>query len=605
MNRILTGAFFSSVLFSTCVILGMAKCAYKEPGNSFQSAPMMPLCPVYTPKDPLKRYRVVLDGFEAQRENKFQENINLAQKLLSETADCLDYSKERLKNLFKALEELHFDLTNYVKCWRGNQINSARIITVAQEFQKYYAKRDEIGALTDLIKKTQNNIEQELKKRQLAAATGCEAGFTFTQGSSDLKKVQENILFFQKKIASMASEDQEKFYELKKELSKLNGDELNHEALIKLDKTIVAEDLMLFHYLLQFVTQIDIPIRDQKTALHIAAEVGNFHMILALVQKKANIHALDSAGNIPLDYAYNPWYGKDNFEAFAMLLYLHNQDKSAVEYKYEIVDILKHALSFRPNYEALIVNYGLTARKCCQRKACGDDINSRDGQYETALHQAVRRHDKVAVKRLLMNGADPTLKNKQGLNAVQLAAELPALYDIVPLFVDAALPARIVNKRFDDTLKHISLSIENHLSKIQAFKRETWNVLVSSQGIGLRAGAIIECCLGGYTLFKITQSARKFGFSQAIGQNWGKMILSLFSGCLGYVGVTLLTNSILEKKKGLPSMLKKITDERSSINCRVTYMKESLDPLPTDSHDQLDQKCRIYDLLKIMKASAP
>lgn len=805
MNRIRIYAFCCSLLFSTCTILSMyqyvvhQQVKYKEQVDPCEDPSIMR----YYASERAPRFSteypwMILGGFDEQHEQNYQLTKHSVIELLNKYTACLEYSNEYLKRLVNEFNKVCAFFDNYLS-GLGEDVS-----VCSNTWQEYNDRYNEVSYLRGEIVDKIKRIEQEINRRALAKDTGCRYGLKFTQDSEDLQKVKDNIHFFQGEVDRRVVEKKEGGFERKKEFLIVNIDNINKidaNGLTALAGTIFREDLLSFHLLLKLGEYVGVIMRDKKTALHVAAEVGNFHMILALAQNNANIHAQDYAGKIPLDYAYE----KGNFEAFAMLLYLHKLDPLAGNYTNEIVKIFEDALkNRRNNFATLMLNFGLNSDDLnansflhkaiefndsamvteilnhgadvnamqlgdgvltplrvaclkgnlaivrlllehhanpdfeypdgktlielaiedknvpliktllsysklipsigirdsilvqaiysddleltkdmldfgvsldinnifnlmlkmpefyqgwhCPKKeifrliasykgysashlklknywqvltrnvpyicdiktmlnqakngyfgsidsymACGVDINCRDEQYETVLHHAVRHHNKDAIKKLLMNGADPTIKNKHGLNAVQLANDLPALYDIVPLFIDAALPARIVNQKFDDKLENISSMITNHLQKTQEFKDETASVCRSSRCFGLLVGATIECYLGAYTLFKVAQSARRLGVSDALNQNLGKVLLTACAGCLGYVGGKRLAKRILEGKKEMSCQINKLKNERSLINYQVTNIKDFLESSSTDTPDRANKKYEIRNLLVAMK----
>lgn len=131
---------------------------------------------------------------------------------------------------------------------------------------------------------------------------------------------------------------------------------------------------------------------ENYTALHIAAYTGNYRLVELIISKGAQIdtRVTDTGGATPLMIAV---------EQFGFV-----QDEAYYEGRKRVLKALVDA---------------------------GADINAKDNwvNEESSIFMAVKDMDLEMVKILCMLGADLTLKNKKGHNALDLAIILEA-YDI-------------------------------------------------------------------------------------------------------------------------------------------------------------------------------
>ena len=148
------------------------------------------------------------------------------------------------------------------------------------------------------------------------------------------------------------------------------------------------------------------------TPLHYAAFRGNIKVIKLLIQNNANIQALTynglnmlhkgAQGNSPNSIIYfNKKYKMD-------LTSTNNEQLNALHFA---------AISGMDNSVIFLLNMGLNP-------------NLQDIHGNTALHYAVKYNQIRIIKKLLQNGADKNILNKNKISPVMLARESPELSEI-------------------------------------------------------------------------------------------------------------------------------------------------------------------------------
>ena len=213
--------------------------------------------------------------------------------------------------------------------------------------------------------------------------------------------------------------------------------------------------------------------------------------------------------------------------------------------------------------------------------AKGFDINTRDENYETVLHHAVRSRNKTVVQKLLCLGADPTAASKDCRNAVQLAADLGFL-DVLGIFTHAAMPMSTAAPKFLNVLKNITEKIEKHVTKIKDFKNKKTQSTTLAKCIGILAGAIVGCSLGAYTLLKGYRTYKSSGLRQAFKAHWLKGLGSIAAGGLAYFAASKLTWAF--KRKPLLSLKQKLDSEKDLIAQSLAKLRGSIDQVSQKKH---------------------
>ena len=136
-------------------------------------------------------------------------------------------------------------------------------------------------------------------------------------------------------------------------------------------------------------------------------KLGDVSMLEILLQRtKMDISAVDKEGFNLLYYATIG----NNIDTFD---YLYEKKPQLLNFKSQSGKNLLHIASI------------YSCSKITERILCAGnlDINQKDNEGYTALHDSVLLADHKITKMLLQNGADPFIKNEDGLNALELCIE--------------------------------------------------------------------------------------------------------------------------------------------------------------------------------------
>ena len=149
---------------------------------------------------------------------------------------------------------------------------------------------------------------------------------------------------------------------------------------------------------------------EQLTPLHYAAYRGNIKLIELLIQNNANVHALSynglnmlhkgAQGNSPNSIIY--FNKKHNIDISS----INNEGLNAMHFA---------AISGMDNSVIYLLNMGL-------------DPNLQDFQGNTALHYAVKYSQIRIIKKLLQNGANKNILNKNKVSPAMLSMDIPELF---------------------------------------------------------------------------------------------------------------------------------------------------------------------------------
>jgi ankyrin repeat protein/Leucine-rich repeat (LRR) protein len=207
----------------------------------------------------------------------------------------------------------------------------------------------------------------------------------------------------------------------------------------KLHDAVRLDDRALIKNLLKTKT-VHINARDEtgQTALHIACDRGNLDLVKWLVKKKAVINICNSQGEPPLYRAAKVPYldicefllqqGADPMFTIAsnycyptVLHYLCSF--SDTEQTDKLVEVVRYILSRGFNVNAKN-RRGMTALHICSESGTvpvvsvllryAPNVNLTDINGETALHYAVKSRHAEVCRLLVLNGADVTIKGKNG-----------------------------------------------------------------------------------------------------------------------------------------------------------------------------------------------
>ena len=185
------------------------------------------------------------------------------------------------------------------------------------------------------------------------------------------------------------------------------------------------------------IATVDFNIRNfsYETALHLAAQKGDIEILTLLFNMNCDVNANDSYGNTPMFYADSSSFDlflsngsdinyRNNYGATPFLYYIQ-QGKVDIAERCLSVNSLKvdccdsglrnclHLSSFRaflPLCECIV-----SLKKV--------DVNFQTRRGNTSLHAAVEGRSLSVVKLLLLNGADPTIRNNQGSTPADLSKD--------------------------------------------------------------------------------------------------------------------------------------------------------------------------------------
>nr|XP_047127740.1 uncharacterized protein LOC101236217 [Hydra vulgaris] len=191
----------------------------------------------------------------------------------------------------------------------------------------------------------------------------------------------------------------------------------------------------------------DITVTDneEKTALHTAAEYGNFKCLVTLVQNSSrNINGTDEKGRSPLHLAaYNGWV-KTTITLIEMGAQISSCDDS----------------SWTPLDYAVSYGYTKIALKLINN---GANVNRYDANLVTPLHRASFNGQVDCINVLLSNGASISFKNKDGKNCLDLAVENHH---------KEACMIFIMHERWEEALSNIDNEGKNPMEKLISFAPE-------------------------------------------------------------------------------------------------------------------------------------
>jgi len=143
-----------------------------------------------------------------------------------------------------------------------------------------------------------------------------------------------------------------------------------------------------------------------RTALHIAAGVGNLSMCRNLVQHGAGLNALDNEGNSALFYALRA--GRADVVAFLL--------QEGAECKG------KNHCGLGALHLAAYANDEVSMRRLLA--VGGWDLNLQNDVKQTALHVAAHRASTTICDLLVQHGADPQIEDLRGHVPAQLARRM-------------------------------------------------------------------------------------------------------------------------------------------------------------------------------------
>lgn len=218
------------------------------------------------------------------------------------------------------------------------------------------------------------------------------------------------------------------------------------------------------------------------------------------------------------------------------------------------------------------------------------DINTiRNEHNETLLHQAVRKRNASQVKKLLAMGADPTLTNNRGLNPVQLVMKTPWGPRFVGLFVHAATPLK---HPAPNLFKDQIATIEQHLEHIKAYNSK--KKLLSLARIGYIATAAGGLALATYSIVQAIRTRKRSGLFETFKKHWIKFSSAgIAAGAAGALSVVHFRG-----QDQLTKQKQNLDQEKKSIVQGLTSVKGFIKPDPLDSAELASQKLKLVELIK-------
>jgi ankyrin repeat protein len=201
----------------------------------------------------------------------------------------------------------------------------------------------------------------------------------------------------------------------------------NFLAAAKRGDVAVAEEM------LKDGARIHVSDRDEKTALHLAAENGQAQMVEFLLSKGAEPKGMDEDGQIPLVSALKGGHEAASLKLVSAAFNLAAQDKRgfgvlhhAVEFEFVAAALIEKGADVHlrsendetPLHIAADKNAGGTPRRLL---AAGADINAQNGSGMTSLVIAVRAGNLEMAEFLLKEGADAAKQTHMSLTAADLA----------------------------------------------------------------------------------------------------------------------------------------------------------------------------------------
>jgi hypothetical protein len=199
------------------------------------------------------------------------------------------------------------------------------------------------------------------------------------------------------------------------------------------------------------------------------------------------------------------------------------------------------------------------------------EINLPDGQGNTALHYCVQHANATLIKELLMHGANPTIKNKEGHNPLYYA-----IPDVARIFITAAMPMKEVNTRtIIKESKKLAAQVNTAMRYHRAITevKKTYN-LIYSLGCSLPIGLL---CLTAYKQYPVIKSHQ---FKTLLKQAW-KPLATSFSAL-----ITIITSRIY-KGKIFQYIMRRPMDTLLSYNATaITQAHELQHAIKTEFHRQ-------------------
>ena len=144
----------------------------------------------------------------------------------------------------------------------------------------------------------------------------------------------------------------------------------------------------------------NVPDNAGRTPLHLAYAAGRQDMVSRLLEAGANLEARDGTGRVPIQYLHDPDDDRGRGE--------HEQEARANDPGYiRNKEVLPHQLRISPEEYERIQNA----------------VNPADSEGRTPLHRAAEKGSSLGVHRLLEEGADPNVRDRERWTPLDRAAE--------------------------------------------------------------------------------------------------------------------------------------------------------------------------------------
>ncbi|KAJ6235202.1 ankyrin repeat [Anaeramoeba flamelloides] len=242
--------------------------------------------------------------------------------------------------------------------------------------------------------------------------------------------------------------------EIKKLLSggilkkKIKPDSLNDKGLTPIQLAVRCSKLEVVKLLLKYKADPTIKDQDGRSPLFYAVANQNFDLCDLLLDRcRLDLNETDNEGKTPALFAASTTeIGKD----FIIYLKVKGspfdvEDKKGVSFITQIQSsgrsfLLRHVL---PNFEK------------DKYEIMNKVIDSQTGN--TALHHSILNKKHSRIPKLIGEGADPKVKNKQGLDALWFAIHCNNLPSLKELIQEGAVPS--VDQQTGNTLLHYAVSL--------------------------------------------------------------------------------------------------------------------------------------------------
>jgi len=167
----------------------------------------------------------------------------------------------------------------------------------------------------------------------------------------------------------------------------------------QLHRAVKAVDEKEVHTLVEMGLDIDAIDKDGRTPLHYAAKIGRYSLVKYLVEHGASVYTKDHAHKTPLVYAIE----KNRIKVIVYLSKKANKEEAP----YKVNGLFDSAKRGDMNAMAYFLEY--------------HDINTLNEDGKTALHMACEVGQYEIVSFLLDSGADTTILDDDGRDALNYA----------------------------------------------------------------------------------------------------------------------------------------------------------------------------------------